>query len=172
MLSHSFKNCKTLVHFFEPLYLLSPFLLELTLSFPRLVSPPNRTSLMISHLSLPLLPPISKMSLNNTSSALSRTSRMHYCGGLTTELSTHVSLRWHLTTCQYQVCTSFVRSPILDLITPIATSVDVDATLLHLGPKNAIKLQVQAVPGHVGDCEYPWITSIMHKDLGASNWKY
>src|SRR6266404_3875680 len=108
MLSHSFKNGKTLGHFFEPLYLLSPFLLELTLSFPRLVSPPNESSSTISHLSLPLLPPISKMSLNDTSSALSRTSRMHYCGGSTTELSTHVSLGWHSTTCRYQVCTSFV----------------------------------------------------------------
>ncbi len=56
-----------------------------------------------------------------------------------------------------------------------------DVTSLCLGPKNAIKLQVPAVLGHVGpsagrtrDHEYPWMAAdhADHaQDLGASNWK-
>jgi hypothetical protein len=105
---------------------LSPFLPVLTLSFPRLPSAPNGTSLTIFRLSLLLLLPISRTSLNDTSSALLRMSRTRYRGGSTTESSIRVSLGWHLTTCPYQVYLSIVTSPLLNLITPTATSVDVE----------------------------------------------
>ena len=95
-------------------------------SFPRLLHVPNGTSLTISHRSLLPLLPISKMSLNDTSSAPSRTSGTRYHGGLTTEPSIRVSLGWHSTTYPYQVYPSIVTSPLLNLIIPTATSVDVE----------------------------------------------
>ena len=61
----------------------------------RLLGPRSGTSLMICHRSLPLLPPSSRTSSNNTLGVLSRTSRMHSHGGSRTEQSTPVSLEWH-----------------------------------------------------------------------------
>lgn len=66
--------------------------------------PPNVTSLMICHRSLPPLPPTSETSLSNTLRAPSRMSRTRSSGGPSTERFTRASRGWHLTTCRYQVC--------------------------------------------------------------------
>ena len=65
------------------------------IAFFRLPSQWSITSLMIYHQSQPLSPPSSRMSSNNTLSALSKMSRMHSHGGSGTERSTPVCLGWH-----------------------------------------------------------------------------
>ena len=66
------------------------------------------------------------MSLNNTSSVLSKTSRVCWCGGTRTEQSTPSSLGWCWITCQYQVYAPLVSHLQVDLTNPIATLVDVE----------------------------------------------
>lgn len=90
------------------------------------LGPPSGKYLMIYHHSLPLSPPSSRMSLNNTSSVLSKTSRMHWCGGTRTEQSTPGSLGWRWIICRYQVYAPSVSHLQVDLTNPIATSVDVE----------------------------------------------